>query len=283
MRVVVDAHREQRRGTEWSDPVLIGETAVPGTELVAPFYGHGDEVHLAFNFAPLVAPWDAERWRRRIERVAELIEPVGWPSWVLSNHDNVRHRTRYGGSEARARAAAVLLLTLRGTPFLYAGEELGLEDAVVSPERVVDPGGRDGCRAPIPWDATPSHGWASGDPWLPWPPASHERNVEMQCGDSTSILHLYRALLEVRRRSDALAVGSLTLCDAPEGALVYDRRHRADRRRVVIAFDGPLDLPAALVRDWVVEIASSPEGGVGGEPITALAADTAVVLRPAAG
>ena len=87
---------------------------------------------------------------------------------MLSNHDNPRHRTRYG-SEARARAAAVLLLTLRGTPFLYAGEELGLEDAVVPPERVVDPGGRDGCRAPIPWTAAPGHGWPA-EPWLPWPP-----------------------------------------------------------------------------------------------------------------
>ena len=74
-----------------------------------------------------------------------------WPTWVLSNHDIPRHRTRLGGSEARARAAAVILLTQRGTPFLYAGEELGLEDAIVPPDRVVDPGGRDGCRAPIPW------------------------------------------------------------------------------------------------------------------------------------
>src|SRR5207244_1527884 len=112
--------------------------------------------------------------------------------WVLSNHDNPRHRTRYGGSESRARAAAVLLLTLRGTPTLYEGEELGLEDAVVPTERVVDPGGRDGCRAPIPWTASAPHGWNGAAPWLPFPPASSERSVDSTFADEASILHLYR-------------------------------------------------------------------------------------------
>src|SRR2546425_7451723 len=106
----------------------------------------------------------------------------------------MRHRSRYGGSEARARAAAVLLLALRGTPFLYAGEELGLEDAEIPPDRVVDPGGRDGCRAPVPWDASAGHGWM-GEPWLPWPPEPGVRNVEAERADPASILHLYRRML----------------------------------------------------------------------------------------
>ena len=100
-----------------------------------------------------------------MEGVGREFEAVdAWPTWVLSNHDQPRHRTRYG-SEARARAAAVLLLGLRGTPFLYQGEELGLEDAVIPEQRRVDPGNRDGCRAPMPWDAKPRHGWPA-DPWL---------------------------------------------------------------------------------------------------------------------
>src|SRR5204863_90326 len=98
------------------------------------------------------------------------------PDLDWSNPDVPRHRTRFG-SEAAARAAAVLLLTLRGTPFLYQGEELGLEDAVVPPERAVDPGARDGCRAPIPWDASPAHGWPA-PPWLPW--RSEEHTSELQ-------------------------------------------------------------------------------------------------------
>ena len=123
---------------------------------------------------------------------------------MLSNHDNPRHRTRYG-NEARARAAAVMLLTLRGTPFVYAGEELGLEDAVVPPEREVDPGGRDGSRAPIPWEPGPGHGWAGGDrAWLPWPPdADRGRDVASLQADPGSILHLYRRLLAARRASPA--------------------------------------------------------------------------------
>jgi len=119
--------------------VMVGEVAVPWTEVVARYYGYGDELHLAFNFPPIFAAWEAGAWREQVDRAARELDPRGaWPTWVLSNHDNRRHRSRYG-SEARARAAAVLLLGLRGTPFLYAGEELGLEDAVVPAERALDP------------------------------------------------------------------------------------------------------------------------------------------------
>src|SRR5690606_7022767 len=133
-----------------------------------------------------------------------------WPTWVLSNHDIARHRTRHGGSEARARAAALALLTLRGTPFMYAGEELGLEDAVIPAERVVDPGGRDGCRAPVPWTDSPGHGWGS-QPWLAFPPEAAARSVARQRGDESSILHLYRRALATRRSCAALRLGSLDL------------------------------------------------------------------------
>ncbi|MDQ4132203.1 MAG: alpha-amylase family glycosyl hydrolase, partial [Actinomycetota bacterium] len=165
--------RELRRLVDGypGDRVLVGEVYLLDTRRVARYFGAGDELHLAFDFTSLYAPWDARAWRERLTEVAALLDPLGaWPTWTLSNHDNSRHRTRYGGSEARARAAAVLLLTLRGAPFLYEGEELGLEDAVVPPERVVDPGGRDPCRAPVPWDPGPTHGWQVADPWLPWPP-----------------------------------------------------------------------------------------------------------------
>src|SRR6185369_12632226 len=155
-------------------------------------------------------PWDASAWRRQIDDVDAHLDPRdAWPTWVLSNHDNSRHRTRYG-TEARARAAAVLLLTLRGTPFLYAGEELGLEDARVPPERVVDPGGRDGCRAPIPWTTAPDHGWPT-DPWLPWPPDPGPRSVAAERDDPDSMLQLTRAVLALRRDSPALHRGGLAL------------------------------------------------------------------------
>src|SRR5690606_34127636 len=153
------------------DRVLVGEVNIRSTAKVAQYYGRGDELHMSFNFPPLDLPWDAEAFRQCIREVDSVMhEAQAWPTWVLSNHDNPRHRTRYGGSVRRARAAAVMLLTLRGTPFVFQGEELGLEDALITPETQVDPGGRDGARAPMPWLARPPHGWGAYRAWLPFPP-----------------------------------------------------------------------------------------------------------------
>lgn len=261
------------------DRMMVGEVFLLDTAMVATYYDGGRGLHLSFNFPPLFAPWDAGVWRAQVEAVAREIEPQGWPSWVLSNHDQKRHRTRYG-SEARARAAAVLLLGLKGTPFLYAGEELGLEDAVVPADRVVDPGGRDGCRAPIPWDAPPTHGWATADAWLPWPPEADTRNAEALRADEGSILHLYRRLLAERRGSEALRVGDQELLTAPEGVLAWDREAGDDRRRLLVNFtDAAVDVEA-LTRGWLVAV-STDGADEGGPAPTALAGDRAVVLRPA--
>jgi len=220
------------------DRTTVGEVYLMSTKRVATYYGDDDELHMSFNFPPLWAPWDAAAWRRRIERVVEELDPrEAWPTWVLSNHDVRRHRTRYG-SEAAARAAAVVLLTLRGTPFLYAGEELGLEDAHIPEDRVLDPGGRDGCRAPLPWDGSPTHGWSTEDPWLPWPPGADDgQNVAAQADDQTSVLALYRRLLELRRGSPALATGAFAWVDgAPDGVLVYRRQAGDESWTVAVNF-----------------------------------------------
>jgi alpha-glucosidase len=272
--------------------ILIGEIVLPTPEQVVPFYGSRDEpeAHLAFNFHPLRAPWKASAWRRQIDRVEEMLAPGGWwPTWVLSNHDNPRHRTRYGGSEARARAAAVLLLTLRGTPFMFAGEELGLEDAVIPPGREVDPGGRDGCRAPIPWDSSPSHGWAGGpDAWLPWPPGADAGvNVADEKGRDGSVLWLYRRLLGARRESPALRSGVFRWLDSPEGSLAYLRELGDDRRIVAINFtEEPLvvQIPEGA---WELDVAAGTvqlggrRGRAGDGRARHLGADGAGVLRPA--
>ena len=260
------------------DRVSVGEVYVLSTAVVATFYGDNDLLHLAFNFPPLYAPWQASAWRKRVRRVVEEFDPKhAWPTWVLSNHDNPRHHTRYG-SEARARAAAVLLLTLRGTPFMYAGEELGLEDAIVPDERIVDPGGRDGCRAPIPWDASAAHVWATDAPWLLWPPEAERRNADTLRADGSSILHLYRRMLAARRASPALQVGDFAELSAPEGVFAFERRLGDDVRRVVVNFTVD-EVDVALDGSWGVDVATDA-ALEGGQFSGRVGADVALVLSP---
>ncbi|CAN5834982.1 alpha-amylase family glycosyl hydrolase [soil metagenome] len=260
------------------DRMMVGEVFLLDTALVASYLDGGRGLHLAFNFPPLYAPWDADRWRTHVEEVVREVDPQGWPSWVLSNHDQVRQATRYG-SEARARAAAFVLLGLRGTPFLYAGEELGLRDAVVPADRVVDPGGRDGCRAPIPWTAAPDHGWGTADPWLPWPPDAEHRNVETLRGETGSIVHLYRRLLGERRASPALRWGAQAMVESSAGLLVWDRTEGDDRRRVVVNFTDAAVPVGDLLHGWTVVMTSDgADDGTSG-PAT-LRPDQAMILQP---
>ncbi len=257
--------------------MMLGEVFLLETERVASYYGSGDELHLAFNFPPLFASWDAAVWRQQIAQAEQHIEGRNaWPTWVLSNHDNRRHRTRYG-SEARARAAAFLLLGLRGTPHLYAGEELGLEDAEIPASRRLDPGGRDGCRAPIPWTGAVDHGWAGADPWLPWPPECTQRNVDAQRRDSASTFHLYRRLMRARRASPALRTGAQRVLDTPGGIVAWQRDAGSDRRIVAVNFtDETLDWSPS--GEWQVEVASGDARE--GERFTGrLGPDAALILR----
>ena len=302
LRRVVDSYPGER--------FLVGEVFLLSTHQVAAYYGYGDELHLAFNFPPLFAPWEAPAWRRRVERAEEELNPRGaWPTWVLSNHDNPRHRTRYG-SEGRARAAAVLLLTLRGTPFLYQGEELGLEDAVVPRDRQVDPGGRDGCRAPVPWEPGPSHGWmahgwmahgwmahgwmAHGwmgagpdgtgsherDLWLPWPPEADVRNAASERADPGSMLHLYRRVLALRRASPALRRGSWEELPAPDQVLAFRRREGEDHRVVLVNYsDREVDVREVDVAGPGATVQVSSLGIGEGDAFSGrLRADEAVIL-----
>jgi alpha-glucosidase len=257
------------------DRLLIGEVYQLFVRAHERYFGRNDELHLAFDLPAAVAtPWEAAAWRERIRDVAARLDPLdAWPTWVLSNHDTPRHRTRFG-SEARARAAAVLLLGLRGTPFLYAGEELGLEDAEISGTHRVDPGGRDGCRAPIPWEPGPTYGWPTATAWLPWPPEASARSAERLRADPTSILHLYRRLLTFRRTSRPLREGTVELLDAPDGVVAFERRHGGERCTVVVNFTSE---PIPFVAAGKVRVASDG-AGEGGYFAARLRPDQAVVL-----
>ena len=169
--------------------------------------------------------------RRRVEALEAALGAGSWPNWVLGNHDEPRLATRFG--PGAARTAAMLLLTLRGTPTLYYGDELGLPQLEVPPDRQQDPfgrrvpgRGRDGCRTPMPWDGGPHAGFCppGAEPWLPLGPEAAERSVAGQLGDSRSLLSLYRALLAARRALPALRLGGYrTIAGAPAGCFAYRR------------------------------------------------------------
>jgi alpha-glucosidase len=240
----------------YPERMAVGEVALshPSTEEMVKYYGQGDELHLAFDFPFLFAPWSAGAYREEIERFLALLPPGCWPDWVLSNHDFPRHATRHDHpelGEARARIAAAMLLTLRGTPFLYYGEEIGMRNAEIPEERMQDPLAwtihpklsRDPERTPMQWDASPGAGFTRGEPWLPIHPDSATRNVEAQRWDSASLLHLYRDLIALRRATPALERGSLVMRDAPEGVLAWDR-HEGPSHAVVALNLG--DAPARV-------------------------------------
>ncbi|HEX2221864.1 MAG TPA: alpha-amylase family glycosyl hydrolase, partial [Candidatus Limnocylindria bacterium] len=170
------------------------------------FLGHGrsDEFHLAFDFELLLAPWNQRDFTLAIERAEALHPPGTWPTYAFSNHDNPRHATRYGPE--RAALVALILLTLRGVPVLYQGEEIGMEDGTRLGPRRFDRAGRDAQRTPMQWDASPKAGFTDGEPWLPIADAARA-NVAAQRDDPASLLALYRRLIALRRESEALGHG----------------------------------------------------------------------------
>jgi alpha-glucosidase len=253
MRALLDAYPER---------MAVGEVYLMDPAQVAGYYGRGDELHLAFNFSFLRSRWDAAEFAREIARFDALVPPEGWPDVVLSNHDVPRHASRYDDpvhGEARARVAALLLLTLRGTPFLYYGEELGMRNGVVPPERQRDPLAvtlhpslsRDPERTPMHWSGGPGAGFTTGEAWLPLAADFASRNVEAQRADPSSILCLYRDLLALRRATPALERGAWRALDAPDGVLAYERREGPSRALVALNFASEpraAGLPAARVR-----------------------------------
>lgn len=190
------------------DKVLLAELVLPLDQTVAYYGQDGDGVHVPFNFELLTADWDARGLADYIDRYLAALPPGGWPNWVLGNHDVPRVATRLG--PAQARVAAMLLLTLPGTPTLYYGDEIGQRNADIPPERVRDPiaalipgRGRDAERAPMQWSVGHAGGFTTGEPWLPLASDHDEVTVAAQRDEPGSMLTLHRRLLELRRRAPA--------------------------------------------------------------------------------
>jgi alpha-glucosidase len=213
---------------EYAERLLVAEAYLP-VERLARYLGDGlsDGFQRAFDFELPMIEWGAEPFRRTIERAERFTPPGAEPTWALSNHDLSRHATRFG--ERRSRLAALLLLSMRGTICVYAGEEIGMVDAPASATPLHDRFGRDRQRTPMQWDASPTGGFTDGAPWLPLvDPAS--RNVAEQSRDPESLLNHYRRLLELRRSSKALRHGALRLVpDLPSEVLAWTREAAGER------------------------------------------------------
>jgi alpha-glucosidase len=222
----------------FNDRVLVGETWPIEQERLAD-YLRPDELHLAFNFRFVLARYMASRFRDAIATTHRTFGPHAWPTWTLSNHDFPRHITRYsnrGDGEARARAAATMMMTLRGTPFIYYGEEIGMRDAAIPEGRKRDPVGRDGCRTPMQWSDAPNGGFSTAsNTWLPSGDYAAV-NVARQLTDERSMLSLYRRLIRLRRDDPALREGRFRLdSEAPDDCLVFHRE--VPGRHLVIALN----------------------------------------------
>jgi oligo-1,6-glucosidase/alpha-glucosidase len=217
---------------DYGDRLLVGEIVLPLEELMTYYGRERPGVHLPFNFQLVEAPWDASELRKLIADYEAVLPPGGWPNWVITSHDYPRIAARLG--EAQARIAAMLLLTLRGTPTLYQGDELGIGKVDIPPAKVRDPKelrepgiglGRDPSRTPMAWDSSPNAGFSNIEPWLPLHTDWQTRNVAAQRGDPASMLSFYLALLQLRCAEPALSIGSIELIDSEPGVLAYKRRY----------------------------------------------------------
>ena len=227
---------------EYDDCVLVGEIYLPFARLVT-YYGKDlNGAQLPFNFALLHTAWNAHEIAKLIVDYEKVLPLGGWPNWVLGNHDQPRIAARVGAEQARI--AAMLLLTLRGTPTMYYGDELGIGRVAIAPELAKDPWeknepglgvSRDPSRTPFQWDASANGGFTAGQPWLPVDPNYQRNNVVRLKDDNHSILQLHHRLIELRRQYLALSLGRARLVSVQDDVLIYERSYRGEN--IVIALN----------------------------------------------
>ncbi len=235
---------------KYPNKMLVGEVYMDNPREAARYYGeHGDGLHMAFNFSFMFSRFSAAEFKQKVEVWEHAIAGKGWPAYFLSNHDYVRHTSRYAKgkwTEARARVAAAMLLTLRGTPFLYQGEEIGMRNVWFWKHEVLDPvgrkywpfhPGRDGERTPMQWTATRNAGFSEVQPWLRVHRNYTTVNVAAEQADPNSLLNFYKKLIHLRKTSPALRAGEYIPCDGtPEGVFAYVREGESQKVLVALNF-----------------------------------------------
>jgi alpha-glucosidase len=241
---------------EYHERVLIGEIYLPIERLMTYYGADLKGAQLPFNFQLLETEWRASTIAALIKEYERLLPAGGWPNWVLGNHDRPRIAARVG--KAQARVAAMLLLTLRGTPTIYYGDEIGLAQVDVPPELAQDPWeknepghGRDPSRTPMQWDTSANAGFTgASQPWLPLSDDWRTRNVAAERDDRSSMFNLYRALIALRRKTKTLSIGALRMLAASDGLIAYERTLANERLTIALNLTAePIELPASLRGD----------------------------------
>ena len=239
----------------------VGETFLSTAEKAAEFCGD-DLLHATFNFEFLQSSWKSDHFLRNIKKWDNISKDNCWPTFVLNNHDVVRSATRYGQGEddERLKVAATMLLTLRGTPYIYYGEEIGMRDIKLKRSQILDPvgryywpfyKGRDGCRSPMQWANNAYAGFSSVQPWLPQHANYVYRNVIDQLDDRESILNYYRSLIKIRRTHPVLVHGDfLPIDNGTKNILMYQRNWKTEQALIMLNF-------SQLTKEIIVPLSDS--------------------------
>ncbi len=241
IRGILDQHKQA---------YAVGESFLATTEQSASYCGD-NKLHAAFNFEFAHNHWHPTRFLISAQKWYSALSEDAWPNNFLSNHDIKRAATRYcfGEDDRRAKVAAAMLLTLKGTPFIYYGEEIGLRDIpIFKKSDVKDPigrrywplhKGRDGCRAPMQWSSELNAGFSQSDPWLPVHPNYPVRNIRQQSSDPGSLLNFYKRIINIRKSEPALKRGTFVpLGKDPKHILAFQRQYKEDIISVLLSFSG---------------------------------------------
>jgi alpha-glucosidase len=273
---------------QYDDAYAIGETFL-GTPAKASSYCGEHALHQAFLFDFLECSWNARCFPNVVKSWESALGREDWPNYVLNNHDVKRSASRYGQGEddERLKVAAAMLLTMRGTPFLYYGEEIGMREAKLKRTQILDPvglrfwpfyKGRDGCRTPMQWNREVNAGFTSGDPWLPLHPNWQKRNVESQAKDYVSLLNFYKKLIALRRSEEVLVKGDIHfLQDVPKKVMAYERRFSDQKARIYLNFSDKLQA-IGMPKGTTQKVFSSQRASCAGETLNTLLPKEALIV-----
>lgn len=263
----------------YKDRMLVGEVyaAIPDPELSAKYLGNGkNELHLAFDFSIIYKKkWHATIFLDYVKTMYSLLPSEGWPVLTLSNHDQPRSRSRFGGgknSEKRTKVAAAFLLTIKGTPFLYYGEEIGMENGKIKKSELQDPvgikywpfhPGRDPERTPMLWSGEVYAGFSKNKPWLPLNKGWNQNNLEKQKKNSDSIFNLHRELIKIRNHYEALRYGEVEFCsDGKKNLLCFFRKTKKETILVYLNFSKKSIRHSLPLGQWQILFSNSDKKGM---------------------